>query len=147
MPADGESQQRERPRLDRFVERITLGRAVAGVICAAIGLTILGAGLLRLLNPGKFHTFGKASWLAVVTVTTVGYGDVVPSNDAGRVVAACLALLGVSLIPALTGLVVSILVTRRTGRDAEQRSEEQRELLAALREVESRLEKLEARPR
>jgi voltage-gated potassium channel len=147
MTGGGETPTRDRPRIERYVERITLGRAVAGVICAAIGLTLLGAGLLRLLNPGNFHTFGNASWLAVVTVTTVGYGDVVPTNDAGRVVAACLALLGISLIPALTGLVVSILVTRRTGRDAEQRSEEQRQLLALLREVEDRLEQLEARPR
>jgi voltage-gated potassium channel len=146
MPGDGGSKLHERPRIERYVERITLGRAVAGVICAAIGLTILGAGLLRLLNPGSFHTFGNASWLAVVTVTTVGYGDVVPSNDAGRIVAACLALLGISLIPALTGLVVSILVTRGTGREADQRSEEQRQLLALLREVEDRLERLEAGP-
>ena len=131
-------------RFHRFVERITLGRAVTTVIVVAVGITVLGAGLLRILNPAAFPTFGDATWLAVITVTTVGYGDLTPSNEAGRWVAGCIALLGISLIPALTSLVVTILITQRSKREDERQEGERQELLAALEQIEGRLERLEA---
>ena len=148
MAGDGDGGRGERPsRIQLFVERISLGRAVAAVIVTAIALTILGAVLLRLVNPDEFHTFGQASWLALITVTTVGYGDVTPTNTAGRVVAGALALLGISLIPALTSLVVSVLITKRSKVDESRRQQDQQEVLGALEQIERRLEGLETSER
>ena len=47
-------------------------------------------------------------------MTTVGYGDVVPHTTAGRLVGTVLMLAGVSLIPLVTSVAVSILTTKRT---------------------------------
>jgi voltage-gated potassium channel len=50
----------------------------------------------------------------VTTLTTVGYGDIVPVSTAGRIVGAALMLTGVSLIPLVTSVAVSILSVKRT---------------------------------
>ena len=50
----------------------------------------------------------------MTTVTTVGYGDIVPHTTAGRLVGTVLMLAGVSLIPLVTSVAVSILTTKRT---------------------------------
>src|SRR6185369_15659654 len=47
------------------------------------------------VDTGDFKTFWDGVWWAVVTVTTVGYGDVYPTTVAGRVVAIALMLVGV----------------------------------------------------
>jgi voltage-gated potassium channel len=132
-----------RPRLERFVQRLTLGRAVAAVVIVAVALTLLGAGLLRIFNSDAFATYGDACWLSVITVTTVGFGDVLPTNTAGRWITAALALLGISLIPVLTSLVISILLTERSVRDSDLRAREQEELLQRLERIEQQLERRE----
>lgn len=47
-----------------------------------------------------------------MTVTTVGYGDVVPAQTAGKIVASFLLLGGLSLLAVVTGVVTSVFVTK-----------------------------------
>jgi voltage-gated potassium channel len=92
--------------------------AIAGV---AVALTVGAAALARLVEPETFGSFGEACWWALQTVSTVGYGDTVPVTG-GRVIAAVLMLLGVAFVPAITSIVVAILVSQvqqRSGRQAE----------------------------
>ncbi|GAA2354714.1 hypothetical protein Cme02nite_47930 [Catellatospora methionotrophica] len=53
-------------------------------------------------NP-EFATFGDAIWWATVTLTTVGYGDIVPITTAGRVDATAIMFMGVALLGLLAG--------------------------------------------
>ena len=124
-------------RLVQFAERLTVLRAVFAIAIVAIALTIGAAALGRLVEPETFGSFGEACWWALQTVSTVGYGDTVPATGGGRVIASVLMLLGVAFVPAITSIVVAVLVAqlqRRTGRQTEQ------ELLLA-----ERLERLERR--
>jgi voltage-gated potassium channel len=57
-------------------------------------------------NP-DFKTFGDALWWAVVTLTTVGYGDVVPITLAGRIDAAMILITGVAILGLLAGSLAS----------------------------------------
>jgi voltage-gated potassium channel len=57
-------------------------------------------------NP-EFATFGDAVWWAIVTLTTVGYGDIVPVTTAGRVDGAAIMLMGVALLGLLAGSLAS----------------------------------------
>jgi voltage-gated potassium channel len=74
------------------------------------------AALMRLVDQEDFPTFGLALWWAVSTVTTVGYGDVVPTTATGRGIASVLMVIGFASLSLLTGIVASLLVQERSER-------------------------------
>jgi voltage-gated potassium channel len=58
--------------------------------------------------PGAtINSYGNSVWWAIVTLTTVGYGDVAPITIPGRIYATLLMLGGMLIVGAITGLVVS----------------------------------------
>ncbi len=58
------------------------------------------------VNPGINNLF-DAVWWSIVTVTTVGYGDIRPVTSIGRVIASVLMILGISGIAVLTGIITT----------------------------------------
>lgn len=75
--------------------------------------------------PGaSITTFGDAAWWAIVTLTTVGYGDVYPVTTAGRFLAALLMGGGIVIVGTTSAIVVSyiserVTVARTTGDDGQ----------------------------
>jgi voltage-gated potassium channel len=65
-------------------------------------------------NPGQFANFGEALWWAIVTTTTVGYGDKFPITLGGRMVAGVLMLTGIGLIGTLAATLSNALIKPRT---------------------------------
>ena len=65
----------------------------------------------------NIHNFGDALWWAIVTVTTVGYGDKFPVTAGGRGVATVLMFVGIGLIGVLTATVASYFVTQNADED------------------------------
>ena len=51
------------------------------------------------VNPKQFGTFFDAVYFAVVTMTTVGFGDITPTSQAGKVMTVLMILTGIALIP------------------------------------------------
>jgi voltage-gated potassium channel len=125
-------------RVQRRIERLTIVRAVRLVASVALTLALVAAVLERLVDPAM-GDFGDALWWAVTTVTTVGYGDVVPESTPGRVVAGVLMLAGVSAIPITTSLVVSVFVTRIQAQQHARDAAERAELIARLERIERAL--------
>jgi voltage-gated potassium channel Kch len=107
-------------RVERWYERLTLLRAVSTIIALALILVLIAGVLVRLLEPDTFTSIGLSYWWAVETVTTVGYGDVVPQDPQGRIVGVLLMLTGLALIPTLTSVIVSTLVSKRRGAEQER---------------------------
>ncbi len=102
-------------RLDRRIQRKGLRpRYAAYVIVAAwsIGVVVFGV-VERLVDPGTFDNVWLGMWWAIQTVTTVGYGDVVPGSTAGKVIATFLMLGGLSLFAVVTGAITSAFVAQR----------------------------------
>jgi voltage-gated potassium channel len=130
-------------RITRWAERLTLFRAIRTIVGIAVVLVLIAGLLERLVDSSTFTSIWLAYWWAVTTVTTVGYGDVVPESAAGRVVAVCLMLVGLSLIPTLTSMVVSVLISKRSRADRLAAEEERRENAAALSRIEERLDRLD----
>jgi voltage-gated potassium channel len=126
---------RGRPHVVRFVERLTIARAVGAIAGVAIVLTVAAAFIARAVEPETFGTMGEAAWWALQTVSTVGYGDVVPKSGDGRLLGAALMLLGVAFVPALTSIVVAVLIARVQDRAASGHDRQA--------EIVERLERLE----
>jgi len=75
------------------------------------------------LQPAQFGTIPDAMWWAIVTITTVGYGDAVPVTSTGKFIAAVTALSGVFTVALLTGIVASAFATRVRRQEIEFTSE------------------------
>jgi voltage-gated potassium channel len=88
------------------------------VLGAAAGMVFLGAWLTLLFEENSpesnIHTYPNALWWAIVTVTTVGYGDRFPSTPGGRLVAVVLMLVGIGIIGVLTATVASLFIKEHT---------------------------------
>jgi voltage-gated potassium channel len=104
---------------------------------ATLAVVILAAVVIRVVDRESFPSLGRALWWSVQTVTTVGYGDAVPSGPAGRVIAVIVMLAGIGFVTMLSGVVVSVFMKRITEHEQEQA---RADLLA---ELDARLDRLE----
>jgi voltage-gated potassium channel len=82
---------------------ITLG---AGAMLLLIASSLV-YGLEKEAQPDKFSSIPAAMWWAVVTLTTVGYGDIYPVTAAGKIVASIVSLIGVGLVALPAGIFAS----------------------------------------
>ena len=86
------------------------------LIIVALGIIftwITGAIIISFIEPGAFGTFTNSLWWTIVTMTTVGYGDMAPETPLGRLLAVIIMFFGISLIAVITGTISSIFTTRR----------------------------------
>lgn len=86
------------------------------VLVLAAGVVIIGATVMYSIDTANvaIDSFGDALWWSIVTVTTVGYGDIVPGSTGGRVVAFFVMFSGIALFGAVAGNVAALLA--RVGR-------------------------------
>ena len=105
-------------RYERWLDR-RLGRRglrprdAAYLIGAFWAIAVIVFGIVeRLVDPKTFHSVWMGMWWSIQTVTTVGYGDVVPDQTAGKVIAAFLMLGGLSLLSVVTAAITSGFVSR-----------------------------------
>lgn len=78
------------------------------LLLAIISIACLIGGVVHLLEPLKFPTLFDGIWWALVTVSTVGYGDFVPVTIAGRALAILLIFVGVGVMTLLVTTLASI---------------------------------------
>ena len=124
---------------------------IAGVT-AALGLLV--GFVVTLVDPQDFHTFGDGVWWAIVTLATVGYGDIVPTTAWGRVLGSITILFGVTFLSFLTATVTSLFVSsgqeEQAQRVDELRAADREEMRVLLQRLEDRLvsieDKLESNP-
>jgi len=119
------------------------------VLIAAVGTLFLGAWLVLLFEEkakgSNIHDYPDALWWAIVTVTTVGYGDRYPVSGGGRVVAAILMLVGIGLIGVLTATVASVFIKEHTDANKEEFKKGHADLGQQLSVISDRLADVERR--
>ncbi len=102
-------------------KQIFTHRGLHFVLLAVLVIVLAGSalelGFEENARGANIHDFGDALWWAVVTVTTVGYGDRYPVSSSGRGVAVVLMLVGIGLIGVLTATVASYFVEQNEGTD------------------------------
>jgi len=105
--------------------------------------------VIRIADPDNFPSLGLAIWWALQTVTTVGYGDVVPTTRVGQVIGGIEMVLGISFIAFLTAGVTSTVI-QRSGAQAQaaQRARDEgnaKAVLDALVETREAISELDVR--
>ncbi len=76
-------------------------------------LAVFGASAAMVVEPETFPSFPSALWWAVVTMSTVGYGDIAPVSGAGRLVALPLLIGGIAAFGVLTATLATLMVRER----------------------------------
>ncbi len=87
----------------RYELGVTLALTIAVLILGATALYWIEGSL----QPEQFGSIPRALWWAVITLTTIGYGDAYPITAAGKFVAGIVAITGIGLIAMPTGILAS----------------------------------------
>ena len=93
-------------------------RGLAWLVVAWLGVMLICSVALYAAENGINEAVQSpldALWWGIVTLTTVGYGDVYPVTPEGRIAAAILMLLGIGLFGVLTATVTSYLIGTQSG--------------------------------
>lgn len=124
------------------IQRSTLlsldGIKYAGLIA---GLTVVvgGAAFASIeSHEGHVLTTWDGIWWAVTTVTTVGYGDIAPETDGGRIIAMMIMFVGIGFVALLTAFVADRFISEQKTTESKED-----EILDELRKINERLDSLE----
>src|SRR5205809_946740 len=86
-------------------------RALFGCFIILLGATLVAASIMHVVEghaqPDKFGTIPDAMWWAIVTLGTIGYGDVVPVTVLGRIVASVTIFVGLIMVALPIGIVAT----------------------------------------
>jgi voltage-gated potassium channel len=145
------------PRVERRVSRFlreppTIKNAISVIVTANTLVVIVAGVAMRIFDPHNFPNIGLGMWWAVQTVTTVGYGDVTPTDVLGRIVATIVMLEGIAFVAITTAAITSTFVARaqrerQAIQDRAHGTEDSRfdDLAQRLERIESMLRDLERR--
>ena len=122
-------------------DRLTARRAALIIGAFTVMVTLVAALLAFLLDREDFPNYGISVWWALQTVTTVGYGDFVPTNSEGRLIGSVVMVVGVGFLAVVTASIVATFVETARRRLGEAPDHE--ELTRKLDQIVDRLDRLE----
>ena len=99
---------------------LTARRAAVVITIFTLILTVIG-GIAAWIVEDSF-SLGDGLWWSVQTLTTVGYGDVVPEGTAGRLIATVVMLNGIAFLTVITAAVTAVLIDQMRDRHGIRRS-------------------------
>jgi hypothetical protein len=135
-----------RQRAERALAR---HRVLPFLIVTTALVAVLTGVVARLIDHQDFHSVGDGVWWAIVTLGTVGYGDIVPHTVWGRVLGSVVIVCGVTFLSFLTAIVTSLFVTvdqeEALAKVYGLREESEQTLRTEMRALEERLAAIETK--
>ena len=95
---------------------LTVRRSVEIIATVTISMTIIGGVVMHFTDEKTYPNIGDGLWWAIQTVTTVGYGDLVPNSTPGRLLAALVMVVGIGFLTVITAAITSAFVESARGR-------------------------------
>ena len=96
-------------------------RALFACMVILMGATLLSASIMHLaernVQPDKLGTIPDAMWWAIVTLGTIGYGDVVPVTPLGRIIASVTIFTGLVMVALPVGIIATAFASHIHRRD------------------------------
>ena len=93
-----------------------------------------------------FENIAESIYWAIITLTTVGYGNIVPVTVAGKILAAFIMILGYAVIAVPTGIVSSEFTKNKKERKAKEKRdkilERETQIISMLENIEKKIDKL-----
>lgn len=126
---------------DRVARRGAFPTLTLTTLFLAVGCGVVANAIAN----DDFSSYGDSIWWSLATLTTVGYGDVVPKSGIGRSLGVGVMVLGVTFLSFLTATVTSLFVSADEEERAEQRQQDFDRLMAAAEALDERLGRIEAR--
>ena len=83
------------------------------VVIGILFIWVVGAIIISFIEGGAFQNIWNSLWWTIVTMTTVGYGDMAPDSALGRILAILIMFCGISLIAVVTGTISSIFTANK----------------------------------
>ena len=120
-----------------LLERVFNSRRLRTILGVLI-ICIISFGYIFYLAEPQIKTFGDGVWWALVTITTVGYGDITPVTILGRLIAGTLMFVGLGLIATVTAIVSAKFIANYVDHHTND------DVLEKLEELESEIEKLKS---
>lgn len=120
--------------------RMTSGDSLRIAAILTVTAIIVAGAAQHVVAEGEFENLWDGVWWAVVTVTTVGYGDLYPTTVEGRLIGMVLMFVGIGFLSLLTAAVASRFVRQ-------ERGDEHTEVMEALRRIEAEVAELKSRTR
>ena len=90
--------------LKSLLETLFNSRRLRTILIGLI-IVVIFFGYIFYITEPKVESIGDGFYWALVTVTTVGYGDITPTTPSGKLIASFLILLGIGLIATITAIV------------------------------------------
>jgi voltage-gated potassium channel len=126
---------------------LSVRTAMSVIVMASLVSVVAGGILIRIVDPEEFPDIGTGLWWALQTVTTVGYGDVVPRNGVGRAVGAVFMLEAIAFVAIVTAAITSSFVERARRERMPQSDEPQTgdtdPIAAQLADITAQLEQIQ----
>ena len=81
--------------------------ALGYVLILAVGYIVISALIIFNVEPETFNSFFDAVYWATVSLTTVGYGDIYPVTDIGRVITMISSFFGIAIVALPAGIITA----------------------------------------
>lgn len=130
-------------RISRTLSHVLSQNNLGNTLAFALFVVVMSGIIMWRIDPAV-HSAWEGIWWALVTVSTVGYGDVVPVSEGGRMFATFLIMLGIVTLAILTANISAYLIKFGNGERNDKLHEQLNEISARLEAIERQIKQIKA---
>lgn len=129
-------------RISRTLTNVLRQNQLGNLLAFTLFMVVMSGVLISGFDPA-IHDPWEGIWWALVTITTVGYGDVVPVSGPGKLFASLLIVLGIVVFSVLTATVSAYLIRRNEEQEGDELHQMLKDVQRRLERIENRMKKME----